>query len=67
MAVPKELRKAAVKKLDDMIVLKGVGEVMDGPALSLAIKTIDKYILSKRSLDVQDIVNEFLQAFVDEE
>lgn len=65
--IPKELRKKLVDKLDDMIKLKGVGEMMDGPALNLAIKTLDKYYISKKSLDFQENVVEAIKEFVEED
>ena len=65
--ISKELRKKLVDKLDTLIKLKGVGEVADGPILNLMVKTIDKYVLTKLSLDMQETIVEFLEDFLDEE
>ncbi len=62
-----ELLDKLVEKLDDAHKATGIIEALDGPLIRLAIKTIDKHLLSKQSLDVQDAVIEFLEEFVQEE
>ena len=63
-----EVKGAIKEKLDDLIVLKGIAETIDGIAIGLLLNLADNALFDKINPIYQNIINEILEAiFVDED
>ena len=63
--IPKELLKETKTKLDDIVKLKGILEVIDGLAIGFALDYLDDNYAEKIPVPYQDEVVLLLEAFVE--
>ena len=63
-----EVKSAIKEKLDDLIVLKGIAETIDGIAIGLLLNLADNALFDKINPIYQNIINEILEAiFIDKD
>jgi hypothetical protein len=65
--ISKDLTRRVAQRLDNLIRLKGIAELVDGPVLKLAIDLFDETLGDRVPIEYRDDIIVLLEAFADDD